>query len=76
MKTRPAWWPDDFSPEQVAAAAVGKDAETAMYLILAADCDLLVRQMERESWDAPSGTNPHRIQVFVTKNKVTNAIVG
>jgi hypothetical protein len=76
VRLRPAWWPDDFTTEQLGAEVVGKDYETAMYTIFAAGCDCVVRQVDRETWPAPDGDDPCRIQLYVTKKRVVQAVVG
>jgi len=73
---RPAWWPVEFTPEQLGAHVIGMDMDTAMYKIMAADCDCLVRQQDRNEWPAPDDFHPYRIQLYVTKDRVTSFEVG
>lgn len=76
VRQQPAWWPDDFTTEQLRAAVMGADYESAMYIVFAADCDCVVRQVDRETWPAPDGDDPYRVQLYVVKNKVVQAYVG
>lgn len=76
-RERPAWWPPEFSPELLGAFLMGKSYEDAMYLSFAADCEVLFRQLNRESPPPkPDNFNPLRVQLWVVNSRVTHYEVG
>ena len=76
MSTRPAWWPSGFTPEQLGADVMHKDYETALYTVLAAGCECILRQVNREQFPKPSSKRDYRLQLFVAGNKVVSFEVG